>query len=139
MDGYVARKGERWYAVIYEGLDPVTGKERRTWHPAGTSRDDAVRLAAALAEKVNGRNDQATRSIPTRSPRPSNGSPTGPGSPESGSMTFATPTAPCSSKPASRSKSSRNGSGTATRRSPSTPTSTSYPACKPKQPAPSNS
>ncbi len=59
MDGYVARKGDRWYAVIYEGLDPVTGKERRRWHPAGTSREDAVRLAAALAAKVNGRNDQA--------------------------------------------------------------------------------
>ena len=27
MDGYVARKGNRWYAVIYEGLDPVTGRE----------------------------------------------------------------------------------------------------------------
>ena len=29
MKGYVARKGDRWYAVIYEGLDPVTGRERR--------------------------------------------------------------------------------------------------------------
>jgi hypothetical protein len=58
MNGYVARKGERWYAVIYDGLDPVTGKERRTWHPAGTSREEAERLAAALAAKVNGRNDQ---------------------------------------------------------------------------------
>ena len=38
MKGYVARKGERWYAVIYEGLDPVTGRERRTWHAAGTNR-----------------------------------------------------------------------------------------------------
>jgi hypothetical protein len=37
MKGYVAR-GDRWYAVIYEGLDPVTGKERRRWHPAGTCR-----------------------------------------------------------------------------------------------------
>ena len=26
MKGYVAKKGDRWYAVIYEGLDPVTGK-----------------------------------------------------------------------------------------------------------------
>lgn len=29
MQGYVVSKGERWYAVIYEGLDPITGKERR--------------------------------------------------------------------------------------------------------------
>jgi hypothetical protein len=36
MQGYVARKGERYYAVIYEGIDPLTGRERRRWHPAGT-------------------------------------------------------------------------------------------------------
>lgn len=57
MKGYVARKGDRWYAVIYEGLDPVTGKERRRWHPAGTCRTDAERLAANLAASLNGRND----------------------------------------------------------------------------------
>ena len=45
MKGYVAKKGDRWYAVIYEGLDPVTGKERRSWHPAGTSREEAEKLA----------------------------------------------------------------------------------------------
>lgn len=57
MKGYVARKGGRWYAVIYEGLDPVTGKERRRWHPAGTCRKDAERLAASLAAELNGRDD----------------------------------------------------------------------------------
>jgi hypothetical protein len=44
MDGYVARKGDRWYAVIYEGLDPVTGKERRRWHPAGRRRNGSPLL-----------------------------------------------------------------------------------------------
>jgi hypothetical protein len=58
MKGYVARKGDRWYAVVYEGLDPVTGKEKRSWHPAGTSRVDAERLASSLAAKLNGRNDE---------------------------------------------------------------------------------
>lgn len=58
MNGYVARKGNRWYAVIYEGLDPVTGRERRRWHPAGTNREDADRLAAILAADLNGRNDE---------------------------------------------------------------------------------
>ncbi|MEN8040091.1 MAG: tyrosine-type recombinase/integrase [Actinomycetota bacterium] len=58
MKGYVAKKGDRWYAVIYEGLDPVTGKELRKWHPAGTSREDAKRLAARLAKDLNGRNDE---------------------------------------------------------------------------------
>lgn len=59
MKGYVARKGDRWYAVIYEGLDPVTGRERRSWHAAGTNRADAEKLAARLATERNGRNDQA--------------------------------------------------------------------------------
>ena len=29
MQGYVVAKGDRFYAVIYEGLDPITGRERR--------------------------------------------------------------------------------------------------------------
>jgi integrase len=58
MHGYVTRKRDRYYAVIYEGLDPVTGRERRTWHPAGTDRSEAERLAAYLAAQCNGRNDE---------------------------------------------------------------------------------
>jgi hypothetical protein len=58
MHGYVTRKRDRYYAVIYEGLDPVTGRERRTWHPAGTDRSEAERLAACLAAQCNGRNDE---------------------------------------------------------------------------------
>ena len=38
MTGYITRKNNHWYVVIYEGLDPATGKERRKWHPAGTDR-----------------------------------------------------------------------------------------------------
>ena len=33
-----ARKGDRYYAVIYEGADPITGRERRRWHPGTESR-----------------------------------------------------------------------------------------------------
>ena len=47
MKGYTARKGNRWYAVIYHGLDPVTGREQRSWHPAGASQDDAPAKAGA--------------------------------------------------------------------------------------------
>lgn len=57
MKGYVAQKGNRWYAVIYDGLDPVTGRERRIWHAAGVDRADAEKIAARLAADVNGRND----------------------------------------------------------------------------------
>ena len=28
MKGYIIRKNDHWYVVIYEGLDPATGKER---------------------------------------------------------------------------------------------------------------
>lgn len=56
MDGYVARKGNRWYAV-YHGLDPVTGREQRTWHAAGTDREAAGRLARKLAKETVGRDD----------------------------------------------------------------------------------
>ncbi len=59
MKGYVARKGTRWYAVVYEGVDPISGRERRSWHAAGTERADAERLAARLASERNGRNDSA--------------------------------------------------------------------------------
>jgi hypothetical protein len=45
--------------VIYEGTDPVTGKERRSWHPAGRDRADAERLAARLANERDGANDEA--------------------------------------------------------------------------------
>ncbi len=49
MRGYVVQKGGRFYAVIYEGVDPLTGRERRRWHPAGESRQEAELLAARLA------------------------------------------------------------------------------------------
>src|SRR5687768_3349369 len=58
MKGYVTTKRGRYYAVIYEGLDPVTGRERRTWHPAGTDRAEAEQLAQRLAGECNGRNDE---------------------------------------------------------------------------------
>ncbi|MCB1283372.1 MAG: site-specific integrase [Microthrixaceae bacterium] len=58
MQGHVARKRDRYYAVIYEGLDPVTGKERRSWHPAGTDRTEAEALVARLAAERDGRNDE---------------------------------------------------------------------------------
>jgi len=58
VKGYVAKKGNRWYAVIYEGIDPMTGKEQRSWHPAGVERADAERLATRLASDREGRNDE---------------------------------------------------------------------------------
>ncbi len=46
MQGYVARKGQQWYAVIYAGLDPATGRERRRWQAAGTDRAPSPRSSS---------------------------------------------------------------------------------------------
>src|SRR5688500_11980502 len=62
MKGHVRQRGDRFYAVIYEGLDPVTGQEIRRWHPAGTDRAAAERLAAKRARESEARSD-ATRSL----------------------------------------------------------------------------
>lgn len=62
MKGYVRQRRGRYYAVLYEGRDPVTGKERRSWHPAGTDRAEAERLAAKLASAETDRVD-AVRSL----------------------------------------------------------------------------
>jgi hypothetical protein len=51
MKGYVACKGTRWYAVVYEGVDPISGREHRSWHAAGTERADAEWLSARLASE----------------------------------------------------------------------------------------
>jgi hypothetical protein len=48
-EGYVVQKGGRYCAVIYAGIDLITGREMRCWHPAGTDRDAADALAARLA------------------------------------------------------------------------------------------
>ena len=53
MQGYVARKGNRLYAAVYEGLDPISGRERRRWHAAGTDRQAAEALARQLASRRN--------------------------------------------------------------------------------------
>ncbi len=51
MRGYVVKKGKQYYAVIYEGLDPTTGKERRRWHPGGPLKRDAERLVNELVKR----------------------------------------------------------------------------------------
>jgi integrase len=51
MRGYTAKKGSRYYAVIYEGVDPATGKERRRWYPAGTRKTDADKLVTELVKR----------------------------------------------------------------------------------------
>jgi hypothetical protein len=52
---YVIERNDRFYVVAYDGNDPRTGREKRRWHPAGRSREDAEAIAARLrAERDNG-------------------------------------------------------------------------------------
>jgi integrase len=38
----IVQRNHRFYVVAYNGHDPITGRERRRWHPAGTDHTDAV-------------------------------------------------------------------------------------------------
>lgn len=51
MRGSVAKKGKKWYAVVYDGPDPLTGKDRRRWVAAGTRKGDAEKLLAELIQR----------------------------------------------------------------------------------------
>jgi integrase len=50
MHGTVTKKGNRWYAVIYEGIDDA-GKQKRRWITGGARRADAERVLADLIRK----------------------------------------------------------------------------------------
>lgn len=73
--GYVTHRDGRWYAVSYQGLDPLTRRDRRRWHRA--SDEAAARtLAEALpstrrpsARGVTVSRYLCTRWLPTRQDR----------------------------------------------------------------------
>jgi hypothetical protein len=62
MNGYISQRRGRFYVVIYEGRDPVTGKELWRWHPAGSDRAEAERLAKKLTVEET-RRVEAIRSL----------------------------------------------------------------------------
>ena len=49
---YIVQRKDRFYVVAYDGLDPLTGRERRRWHPVGHDRHDAE-LAVARLDRDN--------------------------------------------------------------------------------------
>jgi hypothetical protein len=53
---YVVEKAGLHYAVIYQGANPITGKERRRWHRCGDRAD-----AQALAGRLGAQRDRARR------------------------------------------------------------------------------
>ena len=53
MRGHVAKKGNRYYAVIYQGTHPGTGKPIYKWVAAGRSKRDADKVLNDLVRKQN--------------------------------------------------------------------------------------
>lgn len=45
---YIVHRNHRFYVVAYTGHDPISGSERRRWHPAGTSRSDAEAIRSRI-------------------------------------------------------------------------------------------
>lgn len=54
MRGSIQKKGSRWYAVVYDGVNPKTGNYVRRWVPAGTRRADAEKVLADLVKRSHG-------------------------------------------------------------------------------------
>jgi integrase len=53
MRGTIQKKGNKWYAVVYDGVNPATGNYRRRWVQAGTRRSDAEKLLAELVKRAH--------------------------------------------------------------------------------------
>ena len=45
---YIVERNTRFYVVTYDGLDPLTGRERRRWIPIGHDRSEAEAVATRL-------------------------------------------------------------------------------------------
>ena len=45
---YIVQRKNRFYVVDYDGIDPVTGRERRRWRLAGDTRADAESVVERL-------------------------------------------------------------------------------------------
>ena len=53
MRGHIAKKGNCYYAVVYEGVNPATGKDRHRWHRAGDTRKAAEKLLGELVKRLH--------------------------------------------------------------------------------------
>ena len=59
MAGHIAKKGNRYYPVVYGGINRTTGRDIRDWHDGFASRKEAER---ALAEIIKRKQDGDYRS-----------------------------------------------------------------------------
>ncbi len=47
---YMVKRNDRFSVVVYDGLDALTGRERRRWHPVGADRHEAEAVVARLRQ-----------------------------------------------------------------------------------------
>jgi hypothetical protein len=47
---YIVERKDRFYVVTYDGIDPITRRQRKRWHAAGDCRIDADAIAAQLTK-----------------------------------------------------------------------------------------
>ena len=52
---YIVQRNNHFYVVAYHGHDPITGRERRRWHAAGSDPDDAE----AVRRRIDGQRPTA--------------------------------------------------------------------------------
>jgi hypothetical protein len=50
---YIVERKSRFYVVAYDGLDPLSGRERRRWIPIGDDRSDVEAVVARLDAEPN--------------------------------------------------------------------------------------
>ena len=51
MRGHIVKRRSRYYAVVYEGVDPATKKQRHRWYPAGETRKGAEKILGDLVKR----------------------------------------------------------------------------------------
>lgn len=48
---YIVQRNQSFYVVAYHGRDPITGGERRRWHPAGVHRSNAEKIQRRIDQQ----------------------------------------------------------------------------------------
>ena len=49
---YIVQRNQSFYVVAYNGRDPITGAERRRWHPAGVRRSEAEKIQRRINQQT---------------------------------------------------------------------------------------
>jgi hypothetical protein len=48
---YIVQRNQNYYVIADIGHDPITGAERRRWHPAGNERADVEKIQLRIDQQ----------------------------------------------------------------------------------------